>query len=194
MTRARGYTLVEVLIAVTVFAVLAASAYTALDGLSRAALEHRERSQQFAALQLAVARLDADLRQLITRPVRNPDGRAQPALAGEGQRLTATRAGWVNPAGARRGNLQRFAWELRDGELIRRDWPVTDRTAGTQVFEEPVLADVEALTLRYRSPGGGWQERWPGDGGDIERLPSAVEVVLSTRRFGTVRRLLVLEP
>ncbi|MCH8478602.1 MAG: type II secretion system minor pseudopilin GspJ [Wenzhouxiangella sp.] len=188
----QGYTLVEVLIAVVVFAVLAASAYTALNGLARAALEQRERSQSLASLQLAIARLDADLRQIASRPARQSDGSLAPALRGERQRLTATRAGWANPVELRRSQLQRFAWTLEQDRLVRLSWPVTDIVAATQPMPDPALGQVRDLSFRYRDASGRWHEQWPPAQGQQSALPVAIEVSVDSREHGQIRRLLVL--
>lgn len=191
--RPGGYTLVEVLIAVMVFALLAASAYVALDGLSRAATEHRERAGAFAELQLAMTRLDADLRQLASRPVRGPDGQQRPAVSGERTRLSATRAGWANPADQPRSNLQRFSWQYSDGELLRSSWPVTDRTPATRTMTESVLGGARSLEFRFRGHEGRWRDYWPPDPEQRQRLPVAIEVSVETERFGRLRRLVVLQ-
>jgi general secretion pathway protein J len=190
---AGGYTLIEVIVAVTVFAFLAAGAYVALDGLSRAALDHRERSSEFGQLQTALARLDADLRQLATRPVRGPDGRLEPALTGARGQVAGTRAGWPNPAAQRRGVLQRFSWEVSRGELQRVSWPVTDRALASQPLAETLLDDLRLLEFRYRDGEGRWRDEWPDGGEELARLPSAIEVTLETERFGRLRRLVVLQ-
>lgn len=194
MRTARGYTLVEVLIAVTVFAVLAATAYTALNGLSRAALEHRQRSADLASLQMALARLDADIRQIVSRTVRDVDGRRQPALVGQRQNLVATRAGWANPAMIERSNLQRFSWAYADGELIRTAWPVNDPVAASRPMGEPVLDGLRHQQWRYRDQTGRWHEQWPPEGVPAHVLPAALEMQIDSEIFGPVRRLLVLSP
>lgn len=191
--RERGYTLIEVLIAVVVFGTLAGSAYVALDGLSRAAMEHRERANAFGELQLALTRLEADLRQLVSRPVRGRDGRAEPAVSGERVRLTATRAGWANPSGLRRSTLQRFSWHYSDDELVRSSWPVTDRAPTTRTMAEIVLEDASNLEFRFRGPEGRWRDHWPPEPEAVDRLPVAIEVTLESERFGRLRRLVVLQ-
>ncbi|HLS06133.1 MAG TPA: type II secretion system minor pseudopilin GspJ [Wenzhouxiangella sp.] len=187
-----GFTLVEVLIAVTVFSILAASAYVALDTLSRAADRHRQRSESFAALQLAVARLDSDLRQLVTRAVATPGGRAEPALLGQSDQLAGTRAGWVNMASSRRSTLQRFGWQQGGSGLERLVWPVTDRTTASLAHAETVLPDVESLRFSYRDHAGRWRDEWPV-GEEAASLPAAIEAVVETRSFGRVRRVVVLQ-
>ena len=189
----RGYTLVEVLVAVLVFAVLAASAYVALDGMSRAAEVHRDHSASLAELQLAVARLDADLRQVTARPVRDANGQPQAALVGQRATLTATRAGWGNPGQVRRSSLQRFSWQVGDGNLVRIHWPVTDVVDATRAQSEPVLA-IRDLAFRYRDHEHRWHDQWPVAGQPPEVLPAAIEVQFHSEQFGPIRRLLVLFP
>ncbi len=188
-----GYTLVEILVAVAVFSVLAASAWVALNSLSSAAMAHRERSESFGALQMAVARLDADLRQLASRSARSSEGRPVPALAGTATSLEGTRAGWSNPAGIKRSTLQRFAWQLGGTELQRLQWPVIDRVAGSQALRETVLPQGVTLRFRYRDSSGTWHERWPLVTGGQQDLPVAIEYRLDTPQHGQIQRLVVLE-
>ncbi|TVS11536.1 MAG: type II secretion system protein GspJ [Wenzhouxiangella sp.] len=191
MRRQRGYTLVEVLIAVTVFAILAGSVYAALNTLSQAAFVHRERSVELAELQRGLVRLETDLRQLAARPARGPDGQLMPALAGQGGGLEGTRAGWANPQQHRRSQLQRFAWSAQSDQLVRTSWPVTDRTPATPAFNEEVLAGLQLLEFNYYSADGRWLEQWPENGASAE-LPRAVRYRLETDGFGLVERIIVL--
>lgn len=188
---ARGFTLVEVLIAVSVFAILAGSVYVALSALTDAAYVQRERSDELAELQLSLARLEADLRQLASRPIRTDDGGLQPALLGERDRIEATRAGWGNPQGHRRSQLQRFAWSVADEELVRRAWPVTDRATGSGAQDEAVLATVREFRLEYRSQDGRWLEQWPPESVPAA-LPVALRYRLDSMRFGRIERVVVL--
>lgn len=190
---ASGYTLIEILVAVTVFSILAATAYLALDTLSAASAAHRDRAEAFGAVQLAVARLDSDLRQLAARPASSADGRMEPALAGADDRIEGTRAGWANPAAVKRSTLQRFAWRLSGSELERVHWPVTDRVGASRPATETILPGVVDLAFRYRDRTGAWQQSWPAGDDAQARLPTAIEVVLESRHFGTVRRLVVLQ-
>jgi len=194
MKPAAGFTLIEVLVAVVVFAILSATAYGALNALSRSAAMQREHAERLSRLQLTVARLDADLRQLTNRPMRNPRGQTEPPLLGSPLSLTGVRAGWHNPAGLKRSDLQRFNWHFEDGELLRRAWPVTDPLD----FEPPLAnsnsPELSGFQLRYGDPDGRWHTQWPVPGRPAGQLPRAVEYTLSSAQFGTIRRLIVLAP
>ena len=187
----RGFTLVEVLIAVSVFAILAGSVYLALSSLADAAFVHRERSEELAELQLTLARLEADLRQLTSRPIRTEDGGLKPALVGEHDRFEATRAGWGNPQGQRRSQLQRFAWRIVGEELVRGTWPVTDRASAANAQDEPALAAVRELRIEYRGHDGRWLEQWPAEA-SVQVLPAALRYRLESARFGRIERVVVL--
>lgn len=191
MKSARGFTLIEVLIAVTVFAVLAGAVYFSLNALSDAAFVQRQRSAELAELQRGLARLDADLRQLASRPVRGPDGEIKPALSGSMSRIEATRAGWANPQQQRRSELQRFGWSFTADGLIRSSWAVTDSTGAAPVMSEQVVADIGALEFAFLSPVGQWLDSWPEDA-NPGALPRAVRYRLDSARFGSIERIIVL--
>lgn len=188
----RGFTLVELLVAVLVFGLLAAAAYAGLNGLARSADSLQQRAGDLAELQRAVAGLDQDLRQLVSRAAPAADRRTRPALAGEPTGWIGHRAGrWSpDPGGI---TLQTVAWScLDDGRLQRRGAP----GAAAELPAIDALARNHAvgcrdLRFRYRDPVGQWTTRWPV-GGRPEQLPSAIEYVLDTERFGEIRRLVAL--
>ena len=103
---ARGFfTLLELLVALAVFAIMAIAAYGGLRNVlfTRAAVEGK--SRRLAAVQLAVYRMEQDVEQTLARGIRDEYGDPQPALQGgalASDALTLTRAGWDNPLGQSR--------------------------------------------------------------------------------------------
>ena len=186
-----GFTLVELLVAVLVFGLLAGAAYGGLNALSEAAGVHRERSAAFADLQRAVATLDGDLRQLVARQGRDRQGQLLPALAADRRSLLARRAGRINPAQLPRSQLQQFAWRIEQAGLVRRSWAEVDTPPASDPIGRTVFGSVSGLALRFRDAQGGWHRQWPV-AGPPQALPSALEYVLETAAFGRVRRVVVL--
>ena len=103
-----GLTLIELLIALAIFAVLSAITHGAI----RAALEARQRieaeSNRLGDLQRAMLVIERDVVQMVGRRIRDENGEALPALKspGNGFRLLEfTRTGWNNPTRANRSHL-----------------------------------------------------------------------------------------
>lgn len=128
----RGFTLIEVLVAMAIFGVLAAFAYGTLSRTLASADLLESRGDRLESLQRAVRFLTRDFQQLAPRPVRVQLGDVTgPALVSDALSEFAvelTHGGWSNPAGLPRGTLQRVAWRLQEGELVRYHWTVLDRT------------------------------------------------------------------
>ncbi|MDX1606383.1 MAG: type II secretion system minor pseudopilin GspJ, partial [Candidatus Competibacterales bacterium] len=118
----RGLTLLELLVALAVFAVLGAAAYSGLDSVlaARAALERD--SERLRALQLGSEWLRRDLEQAVARPVRDTFGQTRPALLlepGAELSLQLTRGGHPNPLDRNRSDLLRLGYRLREDTLQR---------------------------------------------------------------------------
>jgi len=186
-----GFTLVEVLVAVFVFGLLAATAYAGLNGLAGVVERQRERAAEFAQVQRAVASLDSDLRQLVSRPARGRGGDILPALAGTGDGFTARRAGRANPAGLPRSRLQQFAWRVDGAALVRLAWADVVAEPGEAPAGRTEFGALAAFEDRYLDPAGAWHRQWPA-GGPPRQLPAAIEYVFQSESFGRIRRLIVL--
>jgi general secretion pathway protein J len=197
-----GFTLIEVLVALAVFGVLSVMAYMALgQTLSNADLLG-ERMQRLEAIQRTIRYLDSDLMQAAPRPVRGLLGDGyEPAIRssfGSEYALEVTHGGWTNPAGLPRGTLQRSAYRIEDGELIRYHWRVLDRTINNEPIAVALLDGIESIEFRYLTTDGEGSEQWPptsvtGPAG-FRLRPRAVEVVLTLTDEGEIRRLVEITP
>jgi general secretion pathway protein J len=188
MIRSRGFTLLEVIVAV---AILAGMFLVAMETF-RAASEGREQlaaeAVKLEARQRALTFLTLDFEQVIARPVRDGLGDPLPAIMSLDNGVALTRLGWANPFDLRpRSQLQRVEYVLIDGQLFRRYWPVLDVTAGTEPVDALLLDEVESLTVRFldQNTEGAWQwyEQWPDIAAQdqsvlLQPLPKSVEVEL----------------
>lgn len=210
----RGFTLVEVLIALAITAFVAAAAYAglaaAIDGVERSRAEAERHWELTRALQI-IAR---DLRHFVPRPVRDEFGEPEPALTGGPAArfsLSFTRSGWHNPNAHPRSHLQRVNYVWEGDELWREHYPVLDRAGNTQAQRVRLLSGVTDLrwffldsidNLGAASRGVGinsraWPESWiadPVQPGDTLPPPLAVELALELDGLGTLRSLHALPP
>lgn len=199
MSTSRGFTLLELLIAIAIFALLALGTYRMLDSVLRTDSTTRAHEQQLRELVRAMGAFERDLAQVVVRPVRDPFGDARAALLGDeegGSAIEWTRSGWRNPLGSPRANLQRVRWQLSGEQWQRRYWSVLDQAQDTQPQVQQALDGVTRVQLRYLDEEGSWLPAWPPQGRTedeaLEDLPRAVELVLEHRRYGELRRVLRL--
>lgn len=190
----RGFTLIELIVAMAVFAVMATMAYSGLQSVLDARARTEQHAQQLAALQTAFFWLGKDIEQAVPRGVRDAYGEPVNALLAEPTAeygLELTHAGWSNPfaSGKRqRSMLQRVAYGVHEKKLLRKYWFDLDREHNSAVFETVLLEGVSALEMRYVDHNLQWQTQWPPLGSK-EVLPVAVEISLDIEGFGKIARL-----
>ncbi len=198
----KAFTLIEVLVALAIFSILAAFAYGTLGQTMLSAEMLNERMDRLQAIQRTIRYLSQDFLQLAPRPVRQELGDSLEAALrtdfGSEFALELTHGGWSNPAGLPRGTLQRTAYRLEDDELVRYYWTVLDRTLSNKAIAVTILDGVESLLIRYLIDSGDWIEQWPpatlpGPLGFRQR-PRAVEIVLTLQDEGEIRRVLEIAP
>lgn len=190
--RRRGFSLVELLVAMAVFAALAAAAYGGLSSIARTRGELAERQDRFAAVTRAIGVLERDIRQAVARPVRDRSGVLLPALIGRGDSIELTRTGFADPRREAGSHLSRLVLAL-DGRRLRRGrYAVLDRAPGSVPVTSPLLEQVDGFALRYFGREGAWQTDWPPAGGVIDDLPRAVELRLVLADLGEIRRVVEL--
>lgn len=193
----RGFTLVEILVATALFAIIMAIAFLSIRGAARQRDAVAESQERFYAIQRAVQTISRDLAQLQPRPVRDIIGDDKmPALTtgGDGQGIELTTGGWANPAGLPRSVLQRVAYQIEDDTLYRARWPVLDRTQGTLPLRRELLDGIVALQMRFFDASGQDHEDWPPLAGDpravLARRPRAIEFTMELEDFGLITRLI----
>jgi general secretion pathway protein J len=190
-----GFTLLELTVALAIFAVLSTLAYGGLRQVLEARRETERVAERLAALQGALRQLELDLAQAAPRPIRDERGAPQGALVASvigDLALELTSASWRNPAGLPRSTLRRVGYRVKNGVLFRYAWGVLDRSPDSEPVAEVLLSDVHQIALRFLDPQREWQREWPplaeGTSG-TQTLPVAVEVTLDLADWGVVQRL-----
>ncbi|MET0656907.1 MAG: type II secretion system minor pseudopilin GspJ [Steroidobacteraceae bacterium] len=199
MRPARGFTLMEVLVAVAIFTVIGVMALSGYNELTNQGVLATKSTARVRQVQGAVFRMVQDFEQLEPRPVREPLGQSmEPALEakmGTSPLVMFSRAGWSNPAGVQHPTIQRVAYRVEDGKLFRDYWVVMDRTQTLQPISTELLSGVKAASLRFMDMSRQWNEQWPPPGhvSAVPQFPDfrpiAVEITLELEDWGKITRI-----
>lgn len=187
-----GFTLVEALVALAVFALIAGAGATILSVSIDNRFAVHASTGRTAALQRTRALLKADLGQAAPRRTRDRNGEPQPmALAGAMDRsdavLTLTRTGWSNPGGLGRSSLQRVEYRLVGDRLERRVSAFLDGSSPGP--PQVLLSGVSDLTVSFIEGGRETPVPVPGPTGSP---PDAVRVSLTLEDFGRFDQLFLI--
>ena len=170
----RGFTLVEMLVALSIFAVIAAMGV----GLLRSSIDTQDAVQERLKGMSGINRLRAvmanDLAQAVQRSTRGPAGEAVPAFVGSSNGFAFVHGG-AGVIDGLRPAVERVGYALAGTEWRRATQPMLDGTALGD--GDRLIGDVAAVAVRYRDADGNWGESWNSEPGD--RLPKAVEVRIS---------------
>ena len=206
MMRRAGFTLIEVVIAIFIAAIMFAIGYTAINQ----ALSERDHSNtaqtRLTEIQRGMRVVAQDFAQIVARTARDTagNGEIQPAVTSntrDNTIVTFTRAGWSNPAGVQRPAEQRVRYRFIDGSLVREHWLSVDPALNVEPRERVVLTKVKSVEIRFLDPASReWRTEWPaaapsGPSGPavidpmLRPRPLAIEFTLVLEDWGRVQRL-----
>ncbi len=219
-----GFTLIELLVALFIAAVMFAIGYGAINQALQNRGTITRHQQNLLQLESAMQIMEQDFVQIAPRPVRDPGGNGYlPCLQGSqssdlsdsagGAATSATtdesdsdttiplviltRGGWSNPIGEPRTELERVAYVLDNGTLVREHWNVLDATLSSLPVKRNLLKHVRSVSFQYMSNTHSWVDNWPPapTGGEnvadaLYRMrPLAVQVILDTQQWGRITRI-----
>ncbi|MDC9503862.1 type II secretion system minor pseudopilin GspJ [Pseudoalteromonas sp. Angola-18] len=192
----RGFTLIEVLVAMAILAVVIMATHQILDSTTKAKEASDEKIAELNGLQTAFRLMDQDFSQMTQRTVRNEAGDAQEQylLAGryilESQYdgIAFVRDGWVNPINLLpRSELQAVGYRVLDDNLERVYRVYVDQLDNMEPRVQVVLKGIEELKFEFLDANNEWQKQW-----QIKALPKAVAVTLQQIEAEPIRRVFLV--
>ncbi len=201
LIKQQGFTLLELLIASTIFAIMAIMAYGGLANVINNSGSSEQALKRLQQIQQSVSVISRDLWQIMPRDIRDEYGNKQPYLnAGNNidYLIEFTRGGRVNPANLLRSTLQRVAYQLEDEKLIRLQWPQLDSAPGTEPKKTVLIDNIESVTFRFLDQNAESNEQWPplNASSGINSTPvalSAIEIIIQLKDWGEIRRLYAMK-
>jgi general secretion pathway protein J len=195
--RARGFTLVELLVALAIFAILSGFAFRSLSAMLEAREHLREDARKWRDIAVFVSRLERDLGSIVQRTSRGPSGvslspvSSSVGMQSDGDGLAVTRSGSPLQENALAAP-QRVAYRLREGRVERLTWAALDAAPREEPTAVPILGSVRNLTFRFLDPKSGeWRLAWAPPG-SAQPVPAAVEATVELASGEKIVRLIDL--
>ena len=190
LIRQQGFTLFEMIIAVSIFALMGVVAFGGLTHMTRTGEAVGDANDRLSDLQFAVVYLNRDWTQVSTRAIRNQYGDEESNIVIEENVLTFTRSGWSNLLAQPRSSLQRVQYLLVDNKLVRRHWRSLDQAAGEEPIQVVLLNNVESFEVEFQNAAGQPIELWPIGPGSTASTPILLAFRLELPDMGVITRLL----
>lgn len=207
-----GMTLIELLIAMAIFAVMTAGIMITFDSFNRGKEVTEKNAKRLKEYQIAFNIIGRDVLQIIPRPVTDEFGSELPLYSmrsEDGSAVEFSRAGWNRSpfSKVKRSEIQRVSYYLEEGKVMRAYWKVLDRAEDTVPVRAELLDGVDSLafSFMYLDQNNAWQtsEVWPpqklmtGESGEQRTtvparefllLPRVFEIRLNTADLGDISR------
>ncbi len=196
-----GFTLIEIIIALFIFAIIGVIAAISLRNSINNFTKIKKANSEVAELSYALTILERDSLQAFPRSVSDEDGHLiGPFIATGSNSFEMTVGGYYNPLQLmRRSQLQRVKYSIEDSALVRTTWPVLDRAPSTKPLMRKLLSNVSSMQVQFVDPFGQTQASWPPPTNSndanlsaLEILPKAIMVDIKTKNWGDIQRIFVL--
>lgn len=190
-----GFTLVEILIALVIFAIMGVLAAMSLHAIIRTHQQLKTANKQLLQLQITMTMLRRDIVQVVNRPVQDANGNLDAAFyCGGDSMITFTRAGLSNPFGMnRQSNMQRIGYELLGDNLVRLTWNTLDQAPHEAPEKQVLLSNVASIQWQFIAGNGAKSSNWPSSemvskqqDDEPSVLPKVVLMVLTLKNKETL--------
>jgi general secretion pathway protein J len=195
MQKNKGFTLIEILIALMIFAIMGVLAARSLQSIIRVHGALKKDNHQTMQLMMTMTLIRRDIAEAINRPVLSDAGVSTPAFTASESQIVFTRTGLLNPFNdSRQSNMQRIGYVLKGDQLTRLSWDVLDAAKNTQPESQVLLRGVESIKWQCIASDGEKTSTWPLPEDlpkiqqkPVDPLPAVVLMVITLKGQGVLQ-------
>ncbi|MCY4329526.1 MAG: type II secretion system minor pseudopilin GspJ [Endozoicomonadaceae bacterium] len=194
---ARGFTLLELMIAIAIFAILATACYQLLTTSTEAQKTTNGVWSKLNTIQKAHLIIEKDLMHMIARPVRDSANNQQPAMSGGANKpnkqilMTFTRSGHYNLTREVRSDLIRVMYTVESEKLIRSIWFTLDSVTDQPPVRQVLMEGVTGANMHFLDQKKKWTKSWPPASEKRQTgmvlLPKGIYLRLSHQQYGELK-------
>ncbi len=178
----KGYTLVEVIIALAIFAILGTLSVGLLSRAFETKAKLAAQINPISEVQLAATRISQDAAQIVARGVRDHDMKKIPAFIASAKSIEFTRGGFVKlDEKAPQSTLRRVALSCEHHQLVRKTWPELDGFSRDKPQKQILLSNLDKCGFSFTSTRHTWSDEWRGG---EQSLPSSFKLYLNIKELG----------
>ena len=190
-TQHKGFTLIEILVALAIFAVIGVVAASCLHQMIAYRTRLTTQANQWRTLAIARLLIQKDFTNAINLNQQDVGGALLPIFNGQSDKITLTRWNHVTAAFIKNSPLfVGVSYHINDKNLMRATVGVDGKK-----IENILLENVEQLKLYYLNPSKLWVQQWSANGSPNERLqstsvsqlPQAIRIIMKIKGIGTIQ-------
>lgn len=195
-SKVRGFTLIEILLAIAIFSILSMAAYQILQGVLRSGEISKEHDQRLTELQRSMLLIERDFMQMVARQSRSVGVQSEnlkvfymgeKIIDSDSQGIEFNRLGWTNPLNLfPRSNVLRVGYRVKEGELQRLYYLYPDVASGQEPEVQTILQGVESIAFRV------WSDGWLTSWSNSDQIPEGIEMTINSKYYGELRRVFIL--
>jgi len=197
----RGFTLIEILVAMAIFTLIGLASTGVLNSVINSDQLSSERFAKLEELQRAMLTIERDILQIVPRalrvngePVSVVISGGEDVLNSDADGLGFVRAGWHNPQMLLpRSTLQAVSYRIQEKQLQRLYGNYVDNVIGYEPKIKILLSDIEDFRVSFLTEveqleePEKWQESYSN-----ANIPIAISITFVSKTFGEIRREFIL--
>lgn len=191
MKKQQGFTLLELLLSLSIFAVVSLAGFNIFQTVLRSEDISQQKINDINQLQTAFLLLERDFTQVARRYARTDDNdptegfihTESEGISDDVSEVLFVRHGWSNPGLLiPRGDLQKVGYRLIENNLERIHYNYVDSDFGEEPKVRVLLNEITELTFEFYYSNS-WQKTPISTG-----LPQGIAITVTSERFGIIRR------